>query len=79
LEGVKIPWFWDLFLVGRDARKGWIGAGFVSFDWLSAVGKSQFGGLTSENAEVFGGLEMKALCRRVIWVRGSAAALFYGT
>jgi hypothetical protein len=42
-----MPRFWDLFLVGRNAWKGWIDAGFVRLDRGFGVGKMRVGGLTS--------------------------------
>jgi len=42
-----MPRFWDLFSVGLEARKGWIGAGFVRLAREFGVGKVRVGGLTS--------------------------------
>ena len=41
-----MPRFWDLFFGVMNARKGWIGAGFVRGGCLFQVGKTRVGGLT---------------------------------
>jgi hypothetical protein len=45
-----MPRFQDLFFGGLDARKGWIGAGFVRFGLGFGVRKTRFGGLTRDFA-----------------------------
>jgi hypothetical protein len=48
LEGVNTPTILDLFLVRRDAWKGWIGAGFVRLVRDFGVEKMRVGGLTCD-------------------------------
>ena len=54
-----MPRFWDLFSLVLNARKGWIGAGFVRCGCLFLAGKMRVGGLTRVFAEVFEGLAQK--------------------